>query len=444
MESIMSITVVKFGGTSMADAKSITQVANIINQDKKRRYVVVSAPGKRFSQDIKVTDMLYACYHDLQINGECKATFDKIRERFKGIVADLKLDLDIDSYLDQVESDMIKYNSAEFCASRGEYLSGVVVAKKLGFEFIDAKDVMVFNENGDFEPEITNEKVKKVLSKVEKAVIPGFYGGDENGIVHTFSRGGSDVSGAVIARAVDAQLYENWTDVNGFMSADPRIVQNPKPIEKLSYRELRELAYMGANVLHPESIFPVRVSNIPINIRNTFCPEASGTMIVSELSEKDMENRIITGIAGKKGYSIVYIEKSMMNSELGFVCKVLKVLEYYNISFEHLPTGIDTMSIVIADTELAGKEEVVIERIKKVVNPDHIEIKSGISLVATVGHGMSYKPGTASALCGALAKANVNIRMIDQGSSEMNIIVGVSTSDYEKAINAIYNAFQNM
>ena len=438
----MSVTVVKFGGTSMADAKSINQVADIVKQDKKRRYVVVSAPGKRFSQDHKITDMLYACYHDLQINGECKATFDKIRERFKGIVSDLELDIDIDAYLNQVESDMLKYNSAEFCASRGEYLSAIITAAKLGYKFIDAKDIMVFNENGDFEPEITNEKVKQVLSKVERAVIPGFYGGDESGLVHTFSRGGSDVSGAVIARAVGATMYENWTDVNGFMTADPRIVSNPKPIEKLSYRELRELAYMGANVLHPESIFPVRVGNIPINIRNTFCPEAKGTMIVPELEEKDMNNRVITGIAGKKGYSIVYIEKSMMNSELGFVRKVLAVLEYYNISFEHLPTGIDTMSIVIADSELAGKEEVVIERIKKVVNPDHIEIKSNISLVATVGHGMSYKPGTASTLCGALAKENINIRMIDQGSSEMNIIVGISTSDYEKAINAIYNAFQ--
>lgn len=438
----MSVTVVKFGGTSMADAKSINQVADIVKQDKKRRYVVVSAPGKRFSQDHKITDMLYACYHDLQINGECKATFDKIRERFKGIVSDLGLDIDIDAYLNQVESDMLKYNSAEFCASRGEYLSAIITAAKLGYKFIDAKDIMVFNENGDFEPEITNEKVKQVLSKVERAVIPGFYGGDESGLVHTFSRGGSDVSGAVIARAVGATMYENWTDVNGFMTADPRIVSNPKPIEKLSYRELRELAYMGANVLHPESIFPVRVGNIPINIRNTFCPEAKGTMIVPELEEKDLNNRVITGIAGKKGYSIVYIEKSMMNSELGFVRKVLAVLEYYNISFEHLPTGIDTMSIVIADSELAGKEEVVIERIKKVVNPDHIEIKSNISLVATVGHGMSYKPGTASTLCGALAKENINIRMIDQGSSEMNIIVGISTSDYEKAINAIYNAFQ--
>ena len=439
----MSITVAKFGGTSMADAKAITKVAEIIKQDKKRRYVVVSAPGKRFSQDHKVTDMLYACYHDLQINGECKGTFEKIRERFKGIVNDLAIDLDIDSYLDKVEEEMYKYDSAEFCASRGEYLSAVIMAKVLGYTFVDAKDIMVFNENGDFEAELTNEKVKNALANIERAVVPGFYGGDEAGIVRTFSRGGSDVSGAVIARAVGASLYENWTDVNGFMSADPRIVSNPKPISTLSYRELRELAYMGANVLHPESIFPVRISKIPINIRNTFCPSADGTMIVAELDENELSKRVITGIAGKKGYSIVYIEKSMMNSELGFVRKVLAVLEYYNISFEHLPTGIDTMSIVIADSELAGKEDVVVERIKKVVNPDHIEIKSGISLVATVGHGMSFKPGSAATLVGALAKEKINIRMIDQGSSEMNIIVGISTSDYEKAINAIYNAFQN-
>lgn len=438
----MSIKVVKFGGTSMADAKSIRQVAEIIKQDKERRYVVVSAPGKRFSQDHKVTDMLYACYHDMQINGECKATFDKIRERFKGIVEDLGLGLDINSYLDKVEEEMLKYNSSEFCASRGEYLSAVITAEVLGYEFIDAKDVMIFDANGDFDSESTNEKVKSVLENVERAVVPGFYGGDSEGIVHTFSRGGSDVSGAVIARAVGASLYENWTDVNGFMSADPRIVDNPKPIETLSYKELRELAYMGANVLHPESIFPVRVSKIPINIRNTFCPTADGTMIVAELDEKELSKRVITGIAGKKGYSIIYIEKSMMNSELGFVRKVLAVLEYYNISIEHLPTGIDTMSIVIPDNELAGKEDVVIERIKKVVDPDHIEIKSGISLIATVGHGMSYKPGSASTLVGALAKEKINIRMIDQGSSEMNIIVGIATSDYERAIKAIYAAFQ--
>lgn len=437
----MEIKVAKFGGTSMADAKAIVQVAKIINDDKKRRYVIVSAPGKRSSQDIKVTDMLYACYHDLEINGDCSAVFGKIRERFKGIVTDLKLDLDIDSYLDKVESDMVKFRSSEFCASRGEYLSGVIVAAKLGFDFVDAKDIIVFNENGEFEADATNEKIALVLKDKPTAVIPGFYGADDLGIVHTFSRGGSDVSGALIARAVKAVIYENWTDVNGFMTTDPRIVSNPTPIKTLSYRELRELSYMGANVLHPEAIFPVRHSNIPINIRNTFEPTNPGTMIVPEVAPEQMEGRTITGIAGKKGYSIVFIEKSMMNSEMGFARRVLSVFEYYNISFEHMPSGIDTLSIVVADSELAGKEDVVIDRIKKTVNPDNIELKSGLALIATVGHGMHYNPGTAAKLCTALAKEKINIRMIDQGSSEMNIIVAVNSSDYEKAIISIYDAF---
>ena len=246
---------------------------------------------------------------------------------------------------------------------------------------------------------------------------------------------------ALIAEAVNAELYENWTDVNGFLTADPRIVDHPSGIRELSYRELRELAYMGANVLHPESIFPVRAGGIPINIRNTFEPENKGTMIVPEITDSRRGNTI-TGIAGKKGYSIIYIEKSMMNSEIGFARKVLSVLEYYNIGFEHMPSGIDTLSIVVADSEIAGRQEVVLDKIQKTVNPDHVEIKDGISLIATVGHGMSFKPGTAAKLCGALATAGVNIRMIDQGSSEMNIIVGVATQDYEKAVRAIYKAFE--
>ncbi|MEG1608716.1 MAG: aspartate kinase [Clostridia bacterium] len=437
----MEIKVAKFGGTSMADAKSINQVASIIASDKTRKYVVVSAPGKRFSQDHKVTDMLYACYHDLEINGECSSMFGKIRIRFKEIVGDLGLALDIDKYLDEVEADMLKYRSSEFCASRGEYLSGVVIASRLGFEFVDSKDLMIFNENGDFDSEATNTKVGEVLSKIEYAVIPGFYGSDDMGAVHTFSRGGSDVTGAVVARAVNATIYENWTDVDGFMTVDPRIVPDPKPIDMLSYKELRELSYMGANVLHPESIFPVRYSNIPINIRNTFNPNGKGTMIVAELPSDRPNKRIVTGIAGKKDYSIVFIEKSLMNSELGFARRVLSVFEYYNVSFEHMPSGIDTLSIVVADSEIAGKEEVIIDRIKKTVNPDAIEIKSGIALIATVGHGMAYSTGTAAKLCGALAKDKINIKMIDQGSSELNIIVGVSTADYSKAITAIYHAF---
>jgi aspartate kinase len=436
----MELKVAKFGGTSMATAESINKCADIILSDKSRRYVVVSAPGKRFKDDIKVTDLLYKCFYDLEFKGECKDNFQKIRDRFTSIVSDLKLNFDINPYLDKVEKEMLQFHSAEYCASRGEYLSAIVMAQRLGFDFIDAKDIMVFSPDGVFMPEETNEKVASILKNYNKAVIPGFYGADEFGTIHTFSRGGSDVSGAVIARAKKATLYENWTDVNGFLVVDPRIVEAPKGIEVLSYKELRELSYMGANVLHPDSIFPVRACGIPINIKNTFEPNNKGTLIVPKIPA-NADKRVVTGIAGKKGYSIIFIEKSMMNNEIAFMRKVLTALEYYNISVEHIPSGIDTMSVVIADSEIAGKEDVVIEKIRNAVNPDHIEIKKGIALIATVGHGMSFTPGTSAKLCTALAQANVNIRMLDQGSSELNIIVGVSEQDYNKAINAIYHAF---
>ena len=437
----MKIKVAKFGGTSMADAQAIVRSADIVKAEPARRYVVVSAPGKRYSQDVKVTDMLYECFHMSEMDGNFDPAFEKIKERFAGIAADLGLDMDMDVCLEEVKAGMYKYRSTEYFASRGEYLSGRIMAAHLGFEFVDAAEVIVFTSGGEFDAAATKAALKKRLAGVKYAVVPGFYGADESGLIHTFSRGGSDITGALIAEAVGADLYENWTDVNGFLTADPRIVDHPAGIQQLSYRELRELAYMGANVLHPESIFPVRAGGIPINIRNTFEPENKGTMIVPEIDESRKGNTI-TGIAGKKGYSIIYIEKSMMNSEIGFARKVLSVLEYYNIGFEHMPSGIDTLSIVVADSEIAGRESVVMERIQKTVAPDHAEIKNGISLIATVGHGVSFKPGTAAKLCGALATAGVNIRMIDQGSSEMNIIVGVATEDYEKAVRAIYHAFE--
>ncbi len=436
----MKIKVAKFGGTSMADAQAITRSADIVKADPARRYVVVSAPGKRFSQDIKVTDLLYECYHKLEMDGNFDSSFEKIRERFMVIADELRPDLDMEACLDEVREGMYKYGSIEYFASRGEYLSGRIMAAHLGFAFVDASEVIVFTAGGEFDAASTRAKLKKKLSGVKYAVIPGFYGADESGLIHTFSRGGSDITGALIAEAVNAELYENWTDVNGFLTADPRIVEHPAGIKELSYRELRELAYMGANVLHPESIFPVRAGGIPINIRNTFEPDNKGTMIVPEIT--DSRKGTITGIAGKKGYSIIYIEKSMMNSEIGFARKVLSVLEYYNIGFEHMPSGIDTLSIVVADSEIAGRESVLLDKIQKTVNPDHVDIKNGISLIATVGHGMSFKPGTAAKLCTALATAGVNIRMIDQGSSEMNIIVGVATEDYEKAVRAIYKEFE--
>lgn len=433
--------VVKFGGTSMATSENILRCADIVNSEPDRRYIIVSAPGKRNGGDRKITDMLYACYHEVDVNGECKATFDKIRARYEEIASELGLNVNIVEKLKEVEDGLLKYRSAEYAASRGEYLGGIIMAGVLNAEFVDAAEVIKFSSDGEFDSESTNDALVRRLSAIDKnkrVVIPGFYGADSAGMIHTFSRGGSDVTGALVARAVKATVYENWTDVNGFMVADPRIIENPETINELSYRELRELAYMGANVLHPESIFPVRYNNIPINIKNTFNPEHSGTMIVADRTK---DGRTITGIAGKKNYSIVFIEKSMMNSELGFARRVLSVFEYYGITFEHMPSGIDTLSVVISDNELAGKEEVVLDRIKKTVNPDHIEISSGFSLIATVGHGMFFKAGTAARLCRALANANVNIRMIDQGSSELNIIVGVDTDDYDRAIRAIYNEF---
>lgn len=439
----MELKVLKFGGTSMADANAIKKVSDIIKSDSTRRYVIVSAPGKRDPKDKKITDMLYLCYHEIEVEGSCKKTFSLIRERYKTIVDDLKLDLDIENILNQVEKDMYKYRSAEFCASRGEYLSAVIMASKLGFDFVDAKDIITFTEDGDFLPLETNEKAKKILSEKKYAVIPGFYGSDEYGTIKTFSRGGSDVTGAIISRAVEATIYENWTDVNGFMSADPRIVNYPKQIKMLTYRELRELSYMGANVLHPESIFPVRHKNIPINIRNTFEPENPGTMIVSSIPENFKDQQIITGIAGKKGYSIVYIEKSMMNNELGFARKALSAFEYCEISFEHMPTGIDTLCIVVPTCELEGKVDMLFKYIKDGVSPDKLEVINNIALIATVGHGMSRKIGTASTLFNSLTKSGINIRMIDQGSSELNIIVGVDESDYETALRSIYDGFLN-
>lgn len=434
------LKVVKFGGTSMATANNISQCVSIVNSESSRRYVVVSAPGKRVSSDKKITDMLYACCHEIELNGECKDTFGLIRERYIEIVNDLGLKLDIIGLLNDVENDMLKYRSADYCASRGEYLGGVIMAAALNISFVDPKDIIRFREDGEFDAEATNALVAKTLNSIDKAVIPGFYGADEHGNIRTFSRGGSDVTGALVARAVNANIYENWTDVNGFMVTDPRLVNKPMNIPELSYRELRELAYMGANVLHPECIFPVRYNNIPINIRNTFEPAHPGTMIVATREHKDAD-RIITGIAGKKGYSIVHIEKSMMNGELGFARRIMSVLEYYGVSFEHMPSGIDTLSVIIADSEIAGKEDVIIDRIKKTVSPDVIEITSGFSLVATVGQGMSSKTGTAAKLFTALANEKINIKMIDQGSSEMNIIVGIATADYESAVKAIYNAF---
>ena len=427
----------------MADAKAIRQVKSIIEADPARRYVVVSAPGKRFKEDIKITDMLYRCYDEVMEFGNCKKSFDIIRARFVEIVKDLNLSLDINAVLDKTEQEIVQNKSADFAASRGEYLSAVVVANFLGYEFIDAAEVVRFDSHDKLNEDYTDDKVSMRLAKVEKAVIPGFYGKNFQGEVKTFSRGGSDITGSIIARGVKADLYENWTDVSGFLVCDPRIVPQAKAIKQITYKEVRELSYMGASVLHAEAISPVMKRKIPINIKNTFKPEDEGTMIVpNEQYDAKVANTIITGIAGKKDFTVLLIEKSMMNAEVGFIRRVLSVIEHYNICIEHLPSGIDTLSVVLESSQLKdGVLTDMVNEIRENVNPDYIHVMENISLIATVGHGMARRQGTAATLFKALADENINIRMIDQGSSELNIIIGVANSDYEKCIRAIYNAF---
>lgn len=437
------IKVCKFGGTSMADAKAMLQVKAIIEADKTRKYVVVSAPGKRFKTDIKITDTLYKCHKEIEEKGNCKENFSVIRDRFIEIVKDLNLSLDIESVLDEVENQMVASKSADYCASRGEYLSAVIMANLLGVEFVDGKDLIRFDSKGRLNQEYTDDKVKSSLENVDRAVIPGFYGKDSFGNIKTFSRGGSDITGSIIARGVKADLYENWTDVSGFLVCDPRIVDNPKVIKQLTYKELRELSYMGASVLHAEAIFPVMKGKIPINIKNTFKPEDDGTMIVpSEQYTLTGSDSIITGIAGKKDFTVIFIEKSMMNSEVGFIRKILSVVEQHGIGVEHVPSGIDTLSIVLESEQLRdGVLDDLVSEIRENVNPDYVHVIENVSLIATVGHGMTRRSGTAAKIFTALAEQGINIKMIDQGSSELNIIIGVSNSDYEKCIHTIYKAF---
>lgn len=437
----MAVKVCKFGGTSMADGNVMNRVKSIIDSDKDRKFIVVSAPGKRYSGDVKVTDLLYECYREVEEKGSCGAAFALIRNRFTGIVKELNIDFDIGSVLDETEARINREKSEDFTASRGEYLSARVMAEVLGAKFIDAEDVIFFDLNGAYDAEKSDRAINEALRGAARAVFPGFYGRGADGKVKTFSRGGSDISGAIVARAVNATTYENWTDVSGFLACDPRIVESPRRIKALSYKELRELSYMGANVLHSESIFPVRKANIPIHILNTFRPEDDGTLILPSVYYTP-SGSIVTGIAGKKDFTVIFIEKSLMNAQIGFVRKVLSVLEKYGVPVEHIPSGIDTMSVVVESAALKdGKLELILQDIKQAVQPDTLRVTEDIALIATVGHGMSSSVGTSARLFKAMAEASVNVRMIDQGSSELNIIVGVKNEDCEKCIKAIYREF---
>ncbi len=435
----MSLKVLKFGGSSLADAAHFRQVAEIIKAEPERRYVVASAPGKRKGGDTKVTDLLYQCYELATNDEDISEVFEEIKTRYNDIIRDLNLDLDLTEAFEKIRVSLIHNSGRDYIASRGEYLNAMVLAKYLGFDFIDAKKVIFFKEDGSFDAEKTNDVLSDYLSKHEYAVVPGFYGSMPNGTIKTFSRGGSDITGSIVARAASATLYENWTDVSGFLMADPRCIDNPKPIDKITYKELRELSYMGATVLHEDAIFPVRYSKIPINIRNTNRPDDKGTFIVPQTD--DISDDIITGIAGRTGFATITVEKDMMNAELGFGRRVLQAIEDNGISFEHFPSGIDTMSVVVSAKELHKKRADVMADICKAVDPENIFVEENLALIAVVGRGMVKAKGTAARIFTSLANAGVNIRMIDQGSCELNIIVGVDSNDYITALRAIYNEF---
>ncbi len=431
--------VVKFGGSSLASAEQFRKAADIIHADKERRYVVPSAPGKRFPADTKVTDMLYSCYHLAEEGQDYAGELKEIEARYQEIIDGLGLSLSLKEKFETIHKQFQEKAGENYAASRGEYLNSIIMAAFLGYEFIDAAQVIRFDENGDFDPEVTNQILGERLKGMEHAVIPGFYGAFADGRVKTFSRGGSDITGSIVARAVRADVYENWTDVSGFLVADPRIIENPEAIETITYKELRELSYMGAGVFHEDAIFPVRREGIPINIRNTNKPENAGTWIVESTCQKS--RYVITGIAGKKGFCSVNIEKAMMNSEIGFGRKVLQAFEDYGISFEHVPSGIDTMTIFVHQDEFIDKEQKVVSAIHRLADPDSIDIEADLALVAVVGRGMKSTRGTAGRIFSALAHANVNVKMIDQGSSELNIIIGVANDDFETAIKAVYDIF---
>ena len=433
------IITAKFGGTSLADASQIRKVAQIIKSNPERKFVVASAPGKRFSDDIKVTDLLYSCYSEFAKGDEYSGTLAKIKERYASIISELGITFDIGAEIERIEHELRKYPPADYLASRGEYLNSKIIAEFLGWTFVDAAEVIFFNENGLFDGERTFMTMSAKLRDVACAVIPGFYGSMPDGRIKTFSRGGSDVTGSIVARSVNADVYENWTDVSGMLSADPRIVDSPKPIEFITYTELRELSYMGASVLHEDAVFPVRKAGIPINIRNTNRPEDNGTLIAASLP-KDVKRSPVTGIAGRKGFVSIRVEKSQMNGETGFGARLLYIFSRNGIPFEHCPTGIDTISVIVNGSLFDTKRDEILREIKNELMPDFITIEKNLAVIAVVGEGMVSVRGTAAKVFASLADTGVNVRMIDQGSDELNIIIGVDDSDYEKAVKALYNA----
>jgi aspartate kinase len=436
----MGVKVLKFGGSSVADAGQLRKIRNIIESDPDRRYVVVSAPGKRSSSDSKVTDLLFMLNAQAENNIPWESLLGVIRDRYTSIADELGIETDLDERFEEIRKKLKEGCSEAYVVSRGEYLSAALISAYLGYDFVDTQNLIRFDQKGRLLTEETNVLLRAELAKHDRAVLPGFYGGYEgSGDVCLFSRGGSDVTGSLVARAAGADIYENWTDVSGMLMADPRIVKDPAPIERISYIELRELSYMGASVLHEEAVFPARMSDIPINIRNTNAPEDPGTVITNAGDAED--GKVISGIAGKPDFTVISIYKNMMNREIGYVRRALTVIEEAGIPFDHIPTGIDSLSMVIESAALEDKLDDVLAELKLRLKPDEISVEDNIALIAVVGRKMSRTPGVAARICSALAKNGINIRMLNQGTSEINIIVGVEAGDFEKAVNIIYSEF---
>lgn len=436
------LKVLKFGGSSMADARQFEKVKSIVQADPARRVVIVSAAGKRFSDDHKLTDLLYLCHAHLKYGVSCDNVFDMIRSRYMEIRDDLGLQTDLETEFDALRRKMDKGISQDELVSRGEYFAAQLMADYLGYDFLDSELWLKFNLDGTVDQETSYEALSRAASG-RRVVIPGFYGTMPDGTIKTFTRGGSDITGALAAAALDADVYENWTDVSGFLMADPRIVSDPLPIERITYSELRELSYIGAQVLHEGTIFPVREKNIPLNIRNTNQPDHPGTMIRESFDEleESKDSSFITGIAGRKDFSVITITKNGMSNEVGTLRRILEILEKYQLVVEYLPSGIDSVSLVVAADKLRPCQYQILGEIQKNLKPDTIHVTEDMAIVAAVGRKMAFKPGISGKIFAALGENGINIRMITQGPEELNIIVGVDNKDFAGAIRVLYNSF---
>ncbi len=436
------LKVTKFGGSSMADAGQYKKVRDILLSDPARKVVIVSAAGKRNKDDHKITDLLYLCHAHTEYGVDCTGVFDMITSRYLQIRDELGIDLDLETDFAALKQRLEEKSvSRDELASRGEYFSAKLMAAYLGFRFIDAADWIQFRYDGSVDTETSYATLRKLVNLRRGAVIPGFYGVTADGHIRTFSRGGSDITGALAAAALDADIYENWTDVSGILMADPRIVENPEPIPEVTYDELRELSYSGAQVLHEDTIFPVQEKNIPLNIRNTNAPEDAGTMIREDFTTNREANRFITGITGKKDFTIISLSKRGMHNQVGVLHKALSVLTRHNLSVDYVPNGIDNVSMVLPTETVEPHLYTILAEIQKEVKPDSLCVHDQIAVVAAVGRRMAYRPGISGKVFAALGEAGINIRMINQGPDELNIIFGVDNKDFAEAIRVLYHSF---